>query len=179
MRVLFEPWCRGTTIKSKRPHPGPLAFGRAHARESKPRPGRTPGSERTAGMNCFMPGAERTACACRRKRGLQGRFPPAPPFTRARKFSGPFSFGFSPGKRGAVLRVTWRPRCPKWPFSGREPSLFSVWLAGRRRGCHSEISDLNAPVRRQPRPPVRLRTPQGRRLWSLDGISIEIHNCGN
>jgi hypothetical protein len=28
-----------------------------------------------------------------------------PPFTRVRKFSGPFSFGFSPGKRGAVLRV--------------------------------------------------------------------------
>ena len=34
-----------------------------------------------------------------------GRFPPAPPFTRARKFSGPLSFRVSWGKRGAALRV--------------------------------------------------------------------------
>ena len=32
----------------------------------------------------------------------------APPFTRARIVSEPFSFGVSTGKRGAALRVAWR-----------------------------------------------------------------------
>ena len=50
------------------------------------------------------------------------------------------------------------PKRPKWPISGREPSLFSVWPAGRRSGCPSEINVLRAPVRCQPRPPVEHRT---------------------
>lgn len=77
--------------------------------------------------------------------------PPSPPFTRARIVSGPFSFGVSPGKRGDMLRVTWRPISPKWPISGREPSLFSVCPAGRRKWWFSKINDLHAPVRSQPR----------------------------
>jgi hypothetical protein len=111
------------TIKRQGPLSGPLAFVSDLARESQPRPGRTSGSERTAGLNCFMPAAERTARACKRERGLQGRFPPAPPLQRARVVSGAFSFGVPPGTAGrccgwflpkALKSATFRPS----PVSG-------------------------------------------------------------
>ena len=58
-------------------------------------------------------------------------------------------------------------------------SLFSVWPAGRRRWGSCKINNLRVPIHRQPRSPVRHRTPPEHRQRLLARISIEIHNCGN
>ena len=147
----FIDWQPSTTIKHNGPLLGPVVFVSDLARETKPRPERTPGSERTAGMNCFMPAAVRTARAWKRERGLQGRFPPAPPFTRARIVSGPFSLCVSPGRRGGVLRAVCGQIPRNRPDFAPIPSLFSVSPAGRRNGWLLKFNDLRAAVHCQPR----------------------------
>ena len=61
-----------------------------------------------------------------------------PPYTRARMISGPFFSPAIPAPRGVLPACAAggdQPKCLKSAtFSGRaEPSLFSVWPAGRRR----------------------------------------------
>lgn len=95
---------------------------------------------------------------------------------------GPFSSLKSPrhaGFRPPVLRVVTSQNARNRPLSRPEPSLFSVWPAGRRRWGSRKINNLRVPDQRQPRPPVRHRTPPEDRQRLLDRISIEIHNCGN
>ena len=78
------------------------------------------------------------------------------------KSPGPFSCLKSPrhaGSRLSVLRVAISRNAGNRPLSPAEPSLFSVWPAGRRRWRSSKIKDLRARVHRQPRPPVKLQTP--------------------
>jgi len=53
-----------------------VAFRILTAAEVPAASGPDAGVEPTRGMNCFMPNAVRPASACRRERGLQGRFPP-------------------------------------------------------------------------------------------------------
>lgn len=75
--------------------------------------------------------------------------------------SGPFSCLKSPHHAGfwpPVLRVTISRNTRKRPLSRPEPSLFSVWPAGRRRWWSSKINNLRASVHRQPRPPVTTAT---------------------
>ena len=75
--------------------------------------------------------------------------------------SGPFSCLKSPHHAGfwpPVLRVTISRNTRKRPLSRPEPSLFSVWPAGRRRWWSCKINNLRAPVHRQPRPPVTTAT---------------------
>ena len=62
------------------------------------------------------------------------------------------------GFRPPVLRVTITQNARKRPLSPPEPSLFSVWPAGRRRWWSSKINNLRASVHRQPRPPVTTAT---------------------
>ena len=90
------------------------------------------------------------------------------------------------GSRPPVLRVASCQDARNRPLSRPEPSLVSVWPAGRRRGCCSKINYLRASVHRQLRPPVKHRTQPTSDLASpcrqpnaLDRIAIEIHNCEN
>jgi len=63
-----------------------------------------------------------------------------------------------------VLRVIIRRNARNRPLSLPEPSLFSVWPAGRRRWWSIRITNLRAQVRCQPRPAV---TDATRRRASL------------
>ena len=74
---------------------------------------------------------------------------------------GPFSCPKSPrhaGFRPSVLRVAFSPNDRNRLLSRPEPSLFSVWPAGRRRYISIQINNLRVTVQRQPRPPVRHQT---------------------
>jgi len=71
-----------------------------------------------------------------------------------------------------VLRVAIGRNARNRPLSRPEPSLFSVWPAGRRRSGSRKINNLCAPVRCQPTPPVRHRTPPEHRQRLLDRIAI-------
>ena len=95
---------------------------------------------------------------------------------------GPFSWAKSSrhaGFRPPVLRAACCRNARNRPLSRPEPSLFSVWPAGRRRWGSRKINKLRVPVQRQPRPPVRHRAPPEDHQRLLDCIAIEIHNCGN
>ena len=93
-----------------------------------------------------------------------------PPYTRARIVSGPFFLAVSLGKCAEVLRVTLGQNTLISLFSAPEPSLFSVWPAGRLRRGANKINNLHAPVRCQPRRAIRLQT----REHSL--VSRDQHN---
>lgn len=98
------------------------------------------------------------------------------------KSPGPFSCLKSPrgaGFRPPVLRAACCRNSRNRPLSLPEPSLFSVWPAGRRRCRSSKINSLRAAVHSQPRRPIRHRTPSEHRQRLLDCIAIEIHNGGN
>ena len=102
-------------------------------------------------------------CGVRRRLTLRSKvmsepIPPAPPFTRARIVSGPFSLCVSPGKRGDVLRVAVGRSTRNRPLFASTTSLFSVWPAGRRSGWLLKFNDLRARVRGQPRVPIRHQT---------------------
>ena|GEM_PF-1554722 len=98
------------------------------------------------------------------------RGPRPPPYTKARIVSGPFFLAVSLGKRAEVLRVTLGQNTLISLFSAPEPSLFSVWPAGRLRRGANKINNLHAPVRCQPRRAIRLQT----REHSL--VSRDQHN---
>src|SRR6218665_383837 len=77
-------------------------------------------------------------------------------YTRARTVSGPFFLGFPGGKCADVLGGAISRDAQNRPLSRPEPSLFSVWSAGRRRKGSCKINNLRAAVHCQPRPPVQL-----------------------
>src|SRR5690606_22769874 len=92
-----------TTIESKRAAPKGVARLLSHdgtLAGIESASGTDAGVERTADMNYFMSAAVRPASACKRERGLQGRFPPAPPYTRARIVSGSFFLPEIPAPHG-------------------------------------------------------------------------------
>ncbi len=63
-----------------------------------------------------------------------------------------------PGGYADVLRVATSRNARNRPLSLPEPSLFSVWAAGRLRLFPRQIHNLRAAVQRQPRPPVTSTT---------------------
>ncbi len=60
--------------------------------------------------------------------------------------SGPFSFGVSLGNCAEVLRIALGLNTPISLFSAPEPSLFSVWPAGRLRRGANKINHLRSQV---------------------------------